>query len=278
MTLPASGNSLSLSQIQTEFGGSNPIGLNEYYAGGSYVPSGTGSIASSGAINMSSFFGTSALITSYTFNIASVSSGDYNSGAKGSTTHYWNGVRSGGGALIFPNSESLGSWSGGTGTSNEVPSSFHTVQGKSIAGKEITGIYNYHTANRIFGPDKGLRIEIEDYNPNTFLPVVQPYPTSGDQGINHGWSTMTVPNFGTLYNKAAIYVFPDNSTWYGSRSDTGARVLVSRSEFNNGNHIRFEFFNNLPSNSTGSQLPAGNSDAPQSTDMPSVGTGSVTVS
>ena len=40
MALPASG-ALTLNDIQTEFGGSNPIGINEYYAGGGLVPSGT---------------------------------------------------------------------------------------------------------------------------------------------------------------------------------------------------------------------------------------------
>lgn len=38
MTLPASGT-LSFSQIQTEFGGSNPISFSEYYKNGSNVPS-----------------------------------------------------------------------------------------------------------------------------------------------------------------------------------------------------------------------------------------------
>ena len=42
MVLPVSPNSISLAQIQTEFGGSDPIGINEYYAGGLYVPAGGG--------------------------------------------------------------------------------------------------------------------------------------------------------------------------------------------------------------------------------------------
>jgi hypothetical protein len=62
MTLPTSGP-LSLSDIQTEFGGVNPIGLDEYYAGGAYVPAGTtgtnGPVPSSGAISISNFYGTS---------------------------------------------------------------------------------------------------------------------------------------------------------------------------------------------------------------------------
>jgi hypothetical protein len=38
MAMPASGSPISFSQMQTEFGGSNPIGFNEYYLNGSYVP------------------------------------------------------------------------------------------------------------------------------------------------------------------------------------------------------------------------------------------------
>ena len=56
MTLPNSG-SLALSQIQSEFGGSNPIGLNEYYRGGANVPAhgNTTGIPSSGTISLTSF-------------------------------------------------------------------------------------------------------------------------------------------------------------------------------------------------------------------------------
>jgi len=69
MALPTSG-ALPLSDIQTEFGGSNPVSLSEYYAGGSYVPSGTsgtnGAVPASGGISLSDFYGTSAL---FAFNI-----------------------------------------------------------------------------------------------------------------------------------------------------------------------------------------------------------------
>jgi hypothetical protein len=68
MTLPTSGT-LTLSDIQTEFGGSNPIGLSEYYAGGSYVPAGTsgtnGAVPSSGTISISSFYGTSNAVVNF---------------------------------------------------------------------------------------------------------------------------------------------------------------------------------------------------------------------
>ena len=71
MTLPTiPGSSISLSQIQTEFGGANPISMSEYYAGGSYVGSGTANatsvaIPTSGAISFSNFSGASAIQTYY---------------------------------------------------------------------------------------------------------------------------------------------------------------------------------------------------------------------
>ena len=68
MTLPASGP-LSLNDIQGEFGGTNPIGMNEYYAGGGLVPAGTtgtfGAVPSSGALSVQNFYGTSNYIPVY---------------------------------------------------------------------------------------------------------------------------------------------------------------------------------------------------------------------
>ena len=65
MTLQTSG-AITLAQIQTEFGGANPISMNEYYAGGTYVPSGTsgtnGAVPSSGQISFSQFYGTSDFV------------------------------------------------------------------------------------------------------------------------------------------------------------------------------------------------------------------------
>jgi len=53
--------------IQTEFGGSNPVALSEYYRGGTYVPTGTanggfGLIATSGAISVGTFRGAAAFV------------------------------------------------------------------------------------------------------------------------------------------------------------------------------------------------------------------------
>ena len=59
MPLPSSGT-ISLSQIQTEFGGSNPISLSEYYGVASGIPT-------SGTISMSQFHGKSAGIPDGTY-------------------------------------------------------------------------------------------------------------------------------------------------------------------------------------------------------------------
>jgi hypothetical protein len=69
MALPASGP-LTLANIQTEFGGSNPISLSEYYAGGGLVPAGTtgtyGAVPSSGTISIRNFYGTSNVVIAIT--------------------------------------------------------------------------------------------------------------------------------------------------------------------------------------------------------------------
>jgi hypothetical protein len=55
MVLPT--GSITLANLQTEYGGSNPVGFNEYYADGTYVPIGATSIPTSGAINLNTFRG-----------------------------------------------------------------------------------------------------------------------------------------------------------------------------------------------------------------------------
>ena len=63
MAIPSTG-SISMSEIQNEYGGSNPISLSEYYRGGTYVPvhDNTLGIPSSGTISMDDFRGTSATL------------------------------------------------------------------------------------------------------------------------------------------------------------------------------------------------------------------------
>jgi hypothetical protein len=61
MALPSAPNSISLSQIQTEFGGSNPISLSEYYKNGSFVTASDNApnVPTSGTIEFDDFWGAS---------------------------------------------------------------------------------------------------------------------------------------------------------------------------------------------------------------------------
>lgn len=66
MALPCPGPSqISIADIQTEFGGSNPIAINEYYRNGLYVPSSNTNVPTSGQISFSNFFCAVAEIVVY---------------------------------------------------------------------------------------------------------------------------------------------------------------------------------------------------------------------
>jgi hypothetical protein len=56
---------VTLADIQQEFGGTEPISLSEYYRGGTYVPDGAGTalIPTSGPISMNNFRGASKTVT-----------------------------------------------------------------------------------------------------------------------------------------------------------------------------------------------------------------------
>lgn len=66
----ASSGTLSLNDIQGEFGGSNPIGINEYYRGGSLVSNTTANngIPTSGTIQIDDFYGGTALSADNNFS------------------------------------------------------------------------------------------------------------------------------------------------------------------------------------------------------------------
>ena len=82
--LQASGQ-ISLSQVQVEFGGSNPISFSEYYKGGLYVPSITenANVPSSGQISLSNYYsGSKGPVI--TLNAVTAGSTDYQKFLQGS--------------------------------------------------------------------------------------------------------------------------------------------------------------------------------------------------
>jgi hypothetical protein len=102
MAIPASGT-VSLSDIQTEFGGTNPISISEYYSAAGGVPA-------SGEISVSDFYGTSAGVVSLSdYNIFVID----DTIATAEITYYTNGAvthsQSTSGQLWFdPNSTGIG--------------------------------------------------------------------------------------------------------------------------------------------------------------------------
>lgn len=137
MALPSSGP-LSLADIQTEFGGSNPASLSEYYAGGAYVPAGTtgtnGAVPSSGTISIYYFYGTSSGPTYWII---------YSSTGNGGRNASWNAAVSSGVLYILGPCDIYGSTSGFYNWSviktSPTPSSISstTLYGSSMPGAGI---------------------------------------------------------------------------------------------------------------------------------------------
>ena len=129
MALQTSG-AISLSEVQSEFTGSNPISLSEYYRSGAYVPSGATAIPASGAIAISDFYGGSNQfafsITSNTVN-ADIRALAISAGWDGSTPLAAN-VNSG--VWLYSNSTSTG----GVVVSGSFPSGVTIVNSGNIIG------------------------------------------------------------------------------------------------------------------------------------------------
>ena len=159
MTLPASGP-LTFSDIQTEFGGSNPIGLNEYYAGGGLVPAGTsgtyGAVPSSGQISVQNFYGTSQFIPVYIEDLFSTFL-YIGTGANQTITNNIN--LSGKGGLVW-----IKSRTGGTNhmlwdTVSTASLSSNTTDASGNSGTFITG-----TSTTGFSINVNSRVSQLDYN------------------------------------------------------------------------------------------------------------------
>jgi hypothetical protein len=81
MALPGPGVPLSLNDIKGEFGGPSSPSLADYYAGGSYVNSGTsgtyGPVPPSGTISIANFYGTQAALEVISLTVGDDGYGDY---------------------------------------------------------------------------------------------------------------------------------------------------------------------------------------------------------
>ena len=114
MPIPATG-AITLAQIQTEFGGADPISINEYYRGGAYVPNTTrnNGVPTSGGISFENFRSSSkTVVVSYDI-IGGGGTGGFGVGDGGSTGRAPNG-----GTSFISATATIVAAGGGTGGSN----------------------------------------------------------------------------------------------------------------------------------------------------------------
>lgn len=135
MPIQSSG-AISLSDIQNEFGGANPISLSEYYRGGAYTTTNNTGVPTSGAIDLADFYGG---LNQFNLTISSNATNvDLNSTA---TAAGWNGSSQ---LVVTINS---GVWLYATSTSSygltiNVPNCIITNYGRIVGKGGNGGSYN----------------------------------------------------------------------------------------------------------------------------------------
>lgn len=197
MALPSAGNSLSLSQIQSEWGGSSPISLSEYYL--SSLPTGRtnyGTIPSSGAIDIADFYGTDAAVAAITIGVGNSTYVAPTQYVVGQTHHTVSDVSFGNGLV-------------------PVPSTFNLSNGRSTRYVRIQ--YNVTTAQYNFNL---LDVASATANWPTNLPTYFP--------ANTGWTSVTITGNGSsrTFNRTSASAFSTytqaltNGYGYGAASWT----------------------------------------------------------
>lgn len=164
--MPVPTSNISLSSIQSEFGGSSPISLSEYYRGGVNVPSGNSTVPTSGVLKFSNFSGlTKAVTAPSTFTIAF---GPTSATFRGDTTITWSFSTATTSAITMPlpYSGNITGFIDGSGTINvSIPSgvsaythTFTTEQSATSGGSASStystgqsyGGYNFSGSNTTF--------------------------------------------------------------------------------------------------------------------------------
>ena len=158
MTLQTSGT-ITLSQIQSEHGGANPIGMNELYRGGSNVQNHNNTdgtlnptaIPTSGTISINQFYGSSNNATVVGNNFAVMTSGTYQEVGKFPNLYTGYDARTSGSTTGI-GSASDNTIRGSNGTDFTVIALF-TTNGQFLALPTfvVSGNYNAQQASSVFG-------------------------------------------------------------------------------------------------------------------------------
>ena len=210
MTLPSSG-SLSFQSIQGEFGGSNPIGINEYYRGGGLVPnhSNTSSIPTSGTIDVQDFYGTS--VTSPLDLTHNINMREYKQGSGklifdmvGYSTSFVSGTGSPGNPTASDTSITAGGFSATVTDSNKIKGTSN-VNGAWVIDFNITGIALYLYQNYSGATFQGLGFQAWN-NPSNSGGTGIPFnpPNSATTFLFWGGITRNNTNLNTTFNNWAL--------------------------------------------------------------------------
>jgi len=218
MTLPSSG-ALSLQSIQGEFGGSNPIGLNEYYRGGSLVAnnSNTASIPTSGTIQVDDFYGTSSatpLDLTHNINMRSLQQG------QGKTLSNLHGYITSNITSGTPSASDLSISAGGF---NATITESYKIQGANniyaswVLTFNIGGIAQYLFNNYSGATFQGLGFYNWNNSSNTASPFTFTAPTSSTTSLV--WGGLTRTNSNTI---ATAF-----SNWASGRVNQNTSIVIS---------------------------------------------------
>ena len=200
MAIPTSG-SVSLGDLQTEFGGTNPIEIDEYYRGGTYVPNtatNTG-VPLSGTISLGDFYGASAAAATPTYSVTAPAS--INEGSSGTinvsttnvadgTTLYW---------TVTPSAD-FGTTSGNFSITSNAGSFTVTPTADSTTEGAETGTIQIRT-----GSTSGTIVASDTFTINDTSTTTPTYSVTAPASINEGSSgtinvsTTNVGSFTTLY-------------------------------------------------------------------------------
>lgn len=171
MGFPFSGNGspLKFSELQSEFGGSNPVSISEYYRNGGLVTDNNTGVPTSGTIKMSQFYGSSKKFTlTFSANTATVDAYTALIAAG------WNG------ASFFEIVVNSGVWlystttsSGGLNISGSFPYGFSVSNSGNIAGKGGRGGYYVSSSDKsLNGQDGGPALVISNSYPTSQMSIL----------------------------------------------------------------------------------------------------------